>query len=407
MSGLHLFEACGIELEYMIVDAETLAVAPISDRVLRNDAGEVESELSRGAIAWSNELVMHVVELKTDGPYPLGEAGLDGLDATFQASLGELAGRLAAEGARLMPTAMHPTMDPRRETQLWPHDYGEVYATFDRIFNCSGHGWSNLQSLHVNLPYQGDDELRRLHTAIRVLLPLLPALAASSPMVEGSLTGRLDNRLFFYRDNCRAIPSVTGHVIPEQVESEADYRARVLERIGRDVAPHDPDEILDPEWVNARGAIVRFVRDSIEIRVLDVQEHPAADLAIAGLAIEVLRDLVEERQAAYATQAQLSEVELEAIFFAAASEGERATLEHPGLLAALGLSGPLSLGEAWRALTARHGGKLAGAEARALEVAVEQGPLARRISRALEGRPWHDVYGELADCLAEGRPFLP
>ena len=125
MSGLHLFEACGIELEYMIVDAETLAVAPISDRVLRNDAGEVESELSRGAIAWSNELVMHVVELKTDGPYPLGEAGLDGLDATFQASLGELAGRLAAEGARLMPTAMHPTMDPRRGTQLWPHDYGE------------------------------------------------------------------------------------------------------------------------------------------------------------------------------------------------------------------------------------------------------------------------------------------
>ena len=31
---LHLFEATGIELEYMIVDARTLAVRPIADRLL-------------------------------------------------------------------------------------------------------------------------------------------------------------------------------------------------------------------------------------------------------------------------------------------------------------------------------------------------------------------------------------
>ena len=37
---MHLFDAYGVELEYMLVDRETLAVAPICDRVLAAEAGE-------------------------------------------------------------------------------------------------------------------------------------------------------------------------------------------------------------------------------------------------------------------------------------------------------------------------------------------------------------------------------
>ena len=36
----------------------------------------------------------------------------------------------------------------------------------------------------LNLPFSSDEEFGRLHAAIRLLLPLLPALAASSPLVE-------------------------------------------------------------------------------------------------------------------------------------------------------------------------------------------------------------------------------
>jgi len=39
--------------------------------------------------------------------------------------------------------------------------------------------------------------------------------------------------------------------------------------------------VLQNEWLNSRGAIARFERDTIEIRVLDSQETPAAELAIA------------------------------------------------------------------------------------------------------------------------------
>src|SRR5690606_18371458 len=100
--------------------------------------------------------------------------------------------------------------------------------TFDRIFNCGGHGWANLQSVHLNLPFANDAEFGRLHTAIRLLLPLMPALAASSPLVERRMTGVLDNRLEFYRSNAKRVPSVTGLVVPEPALTRQEYEQDIL-----------------------------------------------------------------------------------------------------------------------------------------------------------------------------------
>ncbi|MFH0793725.1 MAG: glutamate--cysteine ligase, partial [bacterium] len=52
----------------MIVNRETLDVLPVTDEVLRAVSGRYESEVEQGALAWSNELVLHVIELKTNGP---------------------------------------------------------------------------------------------------------------------------------------------------------------------------------------------------------------------------------------------------------------------------------------------------------------------------------------------------
>ena len=68
--ALHLWEAFGVELEYMIVDAVTLDVRPITDKVLYEVAGEYVAEVEMGEISWSNELALHVIELKTNGPRP-------------------------------------------------------------------------------------------------------------------------------------------------------------------------------------------------------------------------------------------------------------------------------------------------------------------------------------------------
>ena len=114
---LHLFDAFGVELEYMIVDQDSLNVNPIADRLIQADCGHVESEIERGEISWSNELALHVIEFKTAGP----ASQLDGLSALFQQNVTDANQHLAALGGRLLPSAMHPWMDPFKEMKLWPH----------------------------------------------------------------------------------------------------------------------------------------------------------------------------------------------------------------------------------------------------------------------------------------------
>jgi carboxylate-amine ligase len=408
--SLHLFEGLGLEWEYMIVDAHTRSVLPLADEVLRAATGEYQSNSDSGEMGWSNELALHVVELKTKGPVTT----LAGVGEGVQRDIARINAQLAPRGGCLMPTGMHPWMDPRRETRLWPHEYRPVYEAFHRIFDCRGHGWSNVQSLHLNLPFNGDDEFARLHAAIRIVLPLLPALAASSPFQEGRSTDWLDSRLQNYRFNCARVPSVTGQVIPEPVFTEGEYRHQILERIYRDIAPHDPAGDLRDEWLNARGAIARFQRNTIEIRLLDIQENPFADLAIAEAVWAIVRGLVQGRWADLPRQKKLSVTGLESILAETIRDAEAATIRDREFLLVFGLDPGRSwrAGEIWSRLLAEAAlPGSPGAERRrpALDVILGQGCLARRIRRAAGPAPSRDrlraIYGELCGCLAAGKMF--
>lgn len=405
---LHLFEGFGIEIEYMLVDAATLMVAPRADWLLAEAAGDVTGEYRHGALAWNNELALHVIELKLAEPQPV----LAGLDALFQDEVARINALLDREGLRLMPTGMHPWMDPVRELRLWPHENSGIYRAFDGIFSCRGHGWANLQSMHLNLPFADDAEFARLHAAVRFLLPLLPGLAASSPLMDGVPTGTADNRLAVYRDNCARVPSVTGAVIPEPVTGIGEYHEQILQRIYADLAPLDPRGVLAQEWVNARGAIARFERMAIEIRVLDAQECPAMDLGLASLIVAVLRRLCADPALVPARLNAWRTSDLARCFEAAVRDGEATEVHDGRYLAALGCRGSmLSIARVWAALAERAAadGTLDRSAERAIEHYLRHGTLATRITAALPREPGSAdlarVYRELCDCLAEGRPF--
>ncbi len=405
MSRWKLFSAIGIEIEYMVVDRDSLAVRPIVDRVLASAAGGViTSDVERGAIDWSNELVAHVIELKTAGPAPALD---ESLLAAFDREVRVIDSMLASHGARLLPGAMHPLMDPLRETVLWPHDYSPVYQAYDRIFGCQGHGWSNLQSLHLNFPFADDEEFGRLHAAIRLLLPLLPALAASSPVVEGRVGDLLDHRLEFYRTNSRRIPSIAGEIVPEPIFDRATYEREIFERLYRDIAPHDPEGVLRDQFLNARGAIARFDRGAIEIRVIDVQECPRADLAIAAAARAVLLLTTRERWSDQAIQRGVATAPLAALLRAAAKDGAAAVIEDPSILQAWGVSSSsVSVGELWRRLLEEARSEIGSPWEGVLDQILRQGSLAERLRRLLGPTPDRatllDVYHRLADCLHHG-----
>ena len=409
-SALHLFEVIGLEMEYMIVDRRSLSVFPIADKVLAAAAGQIVSEVEVGALSWSNELVLHVIELKTNGP----AGSLTGLGKEFERHVKKINAILRPMGGRLMPTACHPWMNPLTETVLWPHDYSPVYEAYDRIFGCRGHGWSNLQSTHINLPFDGDDEFAALHAAIRLLLPIMPALTASSPVLDGKPTGFMDSRMEVYRHNSALIPSVAGRIVPEPVYSTSGYERDIFQPMFADIAPHDPAGVLQHEFLNSRGAIARFDRGAIEIRVLDVQECPQADTAIAALMTAVLKKLCRERWGPVEEIKNIDTGPLADLFLAAIKDADATIIDNQAFLKTVGLAGrgPQTARHIWRHLleSCLTDGDIDAETVKPVETILEKGCLARRILKALgkdaRREKLHRVYADLCDCLASGRMYL-
>jgi carboxylate-amine ligase len=405
---LAAFGGQGIELEVMIVERDTLDPLPISEQVLATEAGRPASDVVRGQLGWSNEFAMHVIEIKNLDP----TMPMEQLASALQREVRYLNRMLDHYHARLMPTAMHPWMNPG-EARLWPHDPQGLYSAYARIFDCKTHGWANLQSMHLNLPFAGDGEFARLHAAIRLLLPLLPALAASSPLIEGRAGEALDTRMQVYAGNAAQFPAIAGAVIPPSVGSQQQYEQEILQPMYRAIAPHDPDGLLQHEWLNSHGAIARFDRSAIEIRVLDTQESPKVDAAIAAAVIGMLRRLMQAG-APLAMQQDMPTVSLATIFQSCVEQADLALVENEQYLALLGIAATsCTAGEVLKTLVgnAIQAERMPGETSQILRALLEHGPLARRILKALDGDLGRDnqrrVYMQLCDCLDQGRMFLP
>ncbi len=402
---LPAFAGYGIELEYAIVDAQSLDARPIARALLDQRAASGVAAHVGPALAWSNELVAHVVELKN--AVPVSE--LDALVHSFQTEIACGNHALAVHGARLMPTGMHPWMNPHTEAVLWSGDEHGIYQTYDRLFDCRRHGWANLQSMHINLPFADEAQFVRLHAAVRLVLPLLPALAASSPIVQASDTGCLDYRLECYRTNALRFPAIAGSIIPESVDSSTEYRQRVLAPMYEQIASYDPEAILRHEWLNSRGAIARFDRNALEIRLADTQECPRMDLAIAEATIAVTRALYDRDPS---PMQAIATDDLARVFHDCVRHGEHAVIQDAAYMRALGVPGwRRSAAQLWRKLIDEVGairGQPEWWHPYVLAIS-EQGTLARRILRAVDGEFTRDrlreVYRQLCDCLADGVPF--
>lgn len=403
----HLFEVYGIELEYMVVQKSSLKIAPIVDALLTKKNGSLVSDMENGAIAWSNELVAHVIEIKTNGP----TANLIDLANHFHENVLEMNAILQKMDAYLLPTASHPLMNPNTETTLWKHSYNEVYELYNRIFNCKGHGWSNVQSTHINLPFYDDAEFEKLHAAIRVLLPIIPGLSASSPILEGKKTGFKDTRLEYYKTNQKEIPEMTGLVIPENVFSKKEYYATIFEPIQKAIQPFDTQHILDHHFLNSRGAISRFDRNAIEIRLVDIQECPKVDIAICTLIIEILKVLVDENLSSLIDQKKWKKEPLFVILNGAIQKGENAEVINLEYLNLFGLKEACTIQEVWQHLFSMVKKQIPASYQDVLAVILSKGTLSTRILKAVDTnfseKNIKKVYTDLATCLQKNIIFNP
>ncbi len=201
--------------------------------------------------------------------------------------------------------------------------------------------------MHINLPFFDDNEFEKLHAAIRILMPIIPALSASSPIFEGSYTGFHDMRMEVYKTNQKEIPEMTGKLIPEAVFSREEYFKEIFEPINKAIKPFDTERILDHHFLNSRGAIARFDRNAIEIRVIDIQECPKMDVAIAVLIVEALKLLVSEEWISLKDQKLWHEDDLLKIFNNTIKDAEAAKIENHKYLDIFDLKDISSAGMIW------------------------------------------------------------
>jgi gamma-glutamyl:cysteine ligase YbdK (ATP-grasp superfamily) len=411
-SRYRLFEVVGLELEYVIVDGD-LRPRCVLEEAFRHANRRPTSDLEHKRVGFSNELAAHVFEIKTLEP----QKSLARIEADLVDGLrffrGVLNDRL---GARLLPTGMHPFMRPA-DTMLWRRSGRAIYETYASLFPIRQHGWLNVQASHINLPFGSEARTVAMHNALVCLLPYLPSLAASSPIYEGKIGPSVDNRLEFYKVNQRRIPVITGQVVPEYIDSYRDYRRKVFAPIREAVRGLPGAGRLRAEWVNSRGAIMRFSRQALEIKLLDVQECIRSDIAIAVFVRGALRQLVRRLEAG--TLALPDRAVLIHDLDVAIREGTQGRVQAPHLLGHTRRRGRgVSIKDVLGDLLEMARIEVAPEEREYLPIVesrIRRGNLSERIvqqvRRRSRGRSGdttaaiRSVYGELMDCLDENRPW--
>lgn len=405
------FEAFTLGVELMVVDRESLLPKHLVPVLLRDPQGVPCHEVARGTLRWCAGRAAHLIQIRSARPVRSHAV----MHKRLAAEVRRLNEHLGRHQAMLLPGGAHPWADPVRDTTLMAipgaHAH-EGHGALGQVFALDSHGWRNAPGTVLGIPFSGDHGFSRIHAAARLVLPLLPALAASSPFLMGQRTGFQDSRLEALLHVSEEHPELLGPLVPEAIFTQEDYDRSVLgpiaQALGRAGAPH----VLDPEVANLRGAVPRFDTEVLELRMADPQECPKADLAIAEFTMAVLNALTSGRWVSTYLQRAWPESDLLAIALQVMKDGDRAMIANHDLLLMFGLmkQDRLPAGKLWQHLFVELYGELSEPTREHIALVLEHGNLASRLEKRTGRAPSVDtlrsVYRTLAQCAREDQPFL-
>jgi carboxylate-amine ligase len=255
----------GIEEEFALVDPHTLELIPRFE-VLR-DAASSDPVL---ASSIAGELISSEIEIRSG-------AGSDVEDArSRQADARRRLFTLSREhGVVLGSTGTHPLSDYREQHIIETEHYRRVEEGLKYV------AWrNNTFSLHVHVGVQGADRAVRVCDRLRPVLPLLLAVSANSPYIDGRDSGLHSGRSQTFTNSfprC-GIPDVFG-----SWRAWAEY-VELLVRTGSIV------EFTQLWWS------VRPHHDfgTVEVRICDAQMTAAEADGLAELVVACVRRATAE-----------------------------------------------------------------------------------------------------------------
>jgi carboxylate-amine ligase len=280
----------GIEEELLLVDPQTYALQPSSDRVLERMAVPPTSA--------GHDLYAAQIELRSPPSSDVHAA---------VAAIADLRAAAAAAGATVLGAGVHP--DGRRGDAeiLSGGRYDEVGRTLRGLVRRTPEC-----ALHVHVGATDGDGAVRILNGLREHVPLFTALAASSPYWFGVDSGLASARTALVR----AYPR---HGVPRAFHDFADYLA-ALDAYRQAFAIADDGLV----WWDVR---LRPALGTVELRGMDSQSSLDAVAALAAL-VQALASAIEDGAPAPVTPTEL----LAESAFLACRDGVAARILHRGTL---------------------------------------------------------------------------
>lgn len=280
----------GVEEELLLVDRETLRLAPVAAPVL-------EAMAAPGNAA-SHEVYAAGIELRSPPSETVEEA------CRTVASLRTSAARA---GATLMGAGVHPAGAfgdaPLVETERYRQVGKSMRGLVRRTPECALH-------VHVGMPDEG--AAIRVFNGVRRHLPLLVALSANSPLWFGTDSGFASARFFLVR-------SFPRRAVPRAFRDFEDY-ASTVERTIEAGALDDYTFV----WWDAR---LHPRLGTIELREMDAQSRIEDVAALAALVQSLCLYEREEGTADWPPPEAIAESS-----FRSSRDGVKATILHDGAM---------------------------------------------------------------------------
>jgi carboxylate-amine ligase len=256
----------GIEEEYALVHPETLELIPKFEEL--RDAGAGDPVL---ADAISGELISSEIEIRSGRGEDIADARAKQHEARRR-----LFALADAHGVRLGSTGTHPLSDYREQHIIDTPHYHRVEDGLKYV------AWrNNTFALQVHVGVQGADRAVQVCDRLRPVLPMLLAISASSPFVDGRDSGLHSARTQIFTKSfprC-GVPDVIGGW-----QQWADY-VDLLVRTGSIVE-------FTQLWWSVRP---HHSFGTVEIRICDAQstaaEADALEELLVATVVQALREI--------------------------------------------------------------------------------------------------------------------
>jgi glutamate---cysteine ligase / carboxylate-amine ligase len=255
----------GIEEEFALVDPDSLLLVPRFETL--RDAGATDPVL---ADSIAGELISSEVEIRSGAGADVEDARARQADARRR-----LFALAAAQGIALGATGTHPLSDYREQHIIDTDHYHRVEDGLKYV------AWrNNTFSVHVHVGVRGADRAVLVCDRLRPVLPLLLAISANSPYIDGRDSGLHSGRSQTFTKSfprC-GIPDVFG-----SWDAWADY-------VGLLVRTESIVEFTQLWW----SVRPHHSFGTVEVRICDAQTTGAEADALAALIVACVRRAAAE-----------------------------------------------------------------------------------------------------------------